>query len=166
MEEKKSKPLNDELSALINGNDEYFKNISKTENKSASFGRNSGLEYKNKYSLVGGSKVASNNVVDISTFRKKDDILKPNIDEIKEDKKDDELKDNGETSTEDEDFDKFFDDFIKGLGETENKNAVSKPSFEDKPLKVSEPKVKKEVRKKKRAIDIDIISGGVGGDII
>lgn len=163
MEEKKSKPLNDELSVLINGNDEYFTNISKAENKSASFGRNSGLEYKNKYSLAGGSKVASNNVVDVSAFRKKEEKPAP---EIIENKDNEEPKKSDETTTEDEDFDKFFDDFLKGLGETENEKPESKGNEEVKPEKNSKPKVKNAVRKKKRAIDIDIISGGVGGDII
>lgn len=163
MEEKKSKPLNDELSALINGNDEYFKNVRITENTSASFGRNSGLEYKNKYSLSGGGKVASNNVVDVSAFRKKEEKPEPVMPEKKED---DELTKPNETLSEDEDFDKFFDDFLKGLGETENEKPGNKGSKEVEPKKTSKPKVKNAVRKKKRAIDIDIISGGVGGDII
>ena len=60
----------------------------------------------------------------------------------------------------------FFDDFLKGLGETENEKPETKGNEEVKPEKNSKPKVKNAVRKKKRAIDIDIISGGVGGDII
>lgn len=160
MKERESKPLNDELDKLIGGNDEYFSNVSRKENKSANFGRNSGLEYKNQYTKA-SEKLASNKVVDVSAFRKKEEESEPTeqIETIE--------ADTNSNSTEDEDFDKFFDDFLNGLGETGEKEEQEESKEEAvSQKKESRPRVKNAVRKKKRAIDIDIISGGIGGDII
>ena len=78
-----------------------------------------------------------------------------------------------------EEEDLFGDDFWS-FGETDVKDSVKEEikeeAKEEKDLKVVEPVPEitlppkpvapKKPRKKKRAIDIDIISGGTGGDII
>ncbi len=159
--DNENKSLNEELSALIDGTDEFFKDVSTKVDDTATFGRNSGLVYSNKYSKASG-KIASNNVVDVSAFKKKVEepkIEKPEPQPVEEQE---EVKEEPQDLTKDDDFDKFFEDFMRDL------NSESEET-EEEPIKepaIEKPKKPRVPRKKKRAIDIDIISGGIGGDII
>ena len=171
---------NADLSALIGNGDEYFKDVDKTENKTLGFGRNSGLEYKNKYSMA-STKLASNDVVDVSKFKKRVEPEKPKVSEISPEEKDEDLLNSSLSETPDQqsdgddDFDKFFEEFMRDLDNKEDSDNKTTQENTEQQTKLTErieehPKVvaKKQpgTRKKKRAIDIDIISGGVGGDII
>lgn len=163
------KSSNDELSALISGTDEFFKDVSTKSDMTQSFGRNSGLTYQNRYAKAGG-KLASNNVVDVSVFKKavSEESINSKVEEEteKEAEEDEEILDTKPTeSNDDDDFDKFFEEFMNDLNnseesENEPQSVPDIKAVEEKPKKPKAP------RKKKRAIDIDIISGGIGGDII
>ncbi len=177
MKEKKKVNGLDALSKLV-GNDEVF-NQSATVPTTTVFeegmGRNSGLEYKNKYAIYSANKkLASADVVDIGTFKQNKQRFKD------EEKKEDLTETKSEipsTDDTDDDFDKFFDDFMSKL-ESDDKQDESRDDATEAEEKIDELTesiaVKPEVpikkpraqRKKKRSIDIDIISGGVGGDII
>lgn len=161
--DSENKSLNEELSALISGTDEFFKDVSTKVDETATFGRNSGLVYNNKYSKASG-KLASNKVVDISSIKKR--VEEPKIEEPpKVEEEVEEKEENLETEqsqSSDDDFDKFFEDFMRDLN-SESEESEEKPIEEPK---VEKPKKPRAPRKKKRAIDIDIISGGIGGDII
>lgn len=154
-------------------------------NQSA-IGRNSVVNYQNKY-VSTGKRLASSEVVDISSFTKKKEV------EVVDDtKKEENLEVKTEENQEpEEDIFSFFDqkdgeeedlfgDDFWSFGETDVKDSVKEEikeeAKEEKDLKVVEPVPEitlppkpvapKKPRKKKRAIDIDIISGGTGGDII
>lgn len=159
-------------------NSDYFETPNEVVEKTRGYGANSGLAYYNKYSST-NQKLASSEVIDIGAIKKPAPVIKPEpIEPVKEDDYLDEgdilLKpvDMG-VEEKDQDFDSFFEDFMKKT-KVEEKSTIEEkqiePSVEPvQPVKVEErPKPKKAAvqRKKKRAIDIDIISGTGGGDII
>ncbi|MGN1259292.1 MAG: hypothetical protein ACI4T8_03610 [Christensenellales bacterium] len=120
-------------------------------------GRNTNLVYRNKY-VSTGKRLATTDVVDISSLSKPKQEEKKS--DVIEDKNNDEEEKKPNLDSIDDLF-SFFDD--------DNESLADKPvdeKIEDKiePVKkVQNPKI---VKKKKKAIDIDIISGGHGGDII
>ena len=173
------------VNAVSNGGitDDMFETPDEVLDKTRGYGSNSGLAYVNKYSAT-NQKLATTKVVDVGAFKKtvkeepKPQSMNPtppmaSLDE--KGKEDDVLlepikEDSEEDSADDSDFDSFFEEFMKKTSEREkNANAkveeapkVESPKIE-KPKAIPKPAVK---RKKKRAIDIDIISGSSGGDII
>lgn len=181
-------------SNLENGKneDEYFENfLIPTGEETVSIGARSGLKYQNKYQKA-GSVLAGSDVVDIASLKKKEvESVKKAVEPPKKDTlplpEPDLLPEPPQTKA-DDDFDKFFEELMResekekeekpldeevdssNLDETldsllEEVKAVEKPKAVQKP-RVSTPKPKAPRAKKRKLIDIDIISGGVGGDII
>lgn len=172
------------ISAVGRGaSSDYFESPQELQDKTRGYGTNSGLTYVNKYSST-NQKLATSKVVDIGAYKKpvkeaekkpeptpapKPDFEKlepvaPSFDELQNaeeslvDSEDDE-------DMSESDFDSFFDEFMK-------KTAKEKEEPKKVEVKKIEPVVKKQPtkpsvpRKRKKGIDIDIISGGYGGDII
>ncbi len=176
MKDKNQKMSVNKLADLIGGKDEVFGTIQKEADRVEhinNVGRNSGIKYVNKYSVISGtSKLANSDVVDVSSYKGYGSTANNNVDDLAESVKD--VKPEPQTNVQtkdDDDFDKFFDEFMSELGEIkkEQNSEKEEPVVEEPKIEVKEKK--KEVqratpKKKKRNIDIDIISGGVGGDII
>ncbi len=177
------------VSAVSSGgiSDDVFETSDEVLDKTRGYGSNSGLAYVNKYSAT-NQKLATTKVVDVGVFKKPvKEVPKPvesekgsaqiPLLEKDKDKKDDVLLEPLSDDEEESDFDSFFEEFMKKTADKEKEQKVEEKKIEDKkvePIKetpkievkskvVSKPAVKKP---RKRAIDIDIISGGVGGDII
>ena len=170
------------VSAVSSGgiSDDVFETPSEVLDKTRGYGANSGLAYVNKYSST-NQKLATTKVVDVGAFKKpvKEEpkpASPPSVKPADKTKSSDDvlfepIKEDGENSEDDSDFDSFFEEFMKKNSadkKTEEKNPtviIQEPEEVKKP-KPASPKKPVTKRKKKRAIDIDIISGGVGGDII
>ncbi len=168
------------VSAISSSPTSDFFDNSNGNSRSRGYGVNSGLAYYNKYSST-NQKLASTDVVDIGAIKKPAPVVqKP--EPVKEEKKDAFLDEEdillkpvdmeeSEQNQEDADFDSFFEDFMKktkGEVKPEKKDEKVIPAINPVPVVQETPKPKKSPvqRKKKRAIDIDIISGTGGGDII
>lgn len=171
------------LVSAVNSDGDFFESPEEEADKTRGYGANSGLAYINKYSST-NQKLATTKVVDVGAYKKPvkepEKVAEP-LPEVKNeetvlDEEDILLKpvDENDNEKADDDFDSFFEDFMKRAGakETEAKQKEKEEEKqesvavkeESKPvMKLKKPPVK---RKKKRAIDIDIISGGIGGDII
>ena len=178
--------LNDDaflLSAVDEGgvSDDVFESPQEVLDKTKGYGANSGLMYVNKYSST-NQKLATTNVVDVGAYKKPvKEVKEPEPEPKQETASDDDDDDYIEVIDDDDDillkpveeepevgekggsdFDKFFDEFMQKNSEKEGgvgSGRIAKETPTEKPKKVV-------TRKKKRAIDIDIISGGSGGDII
>lgn len=128
--------------------------------KKGFIGRNTNLVYRNKY-VSTGSRLATTEVVDISEFGKKEETPapapEPEVKPVSDGADAEELKPEEKTSI--DDLFSFFDEEDNDAGLVTGEQEEPKEEEKKKPV-AAKP------RKKKRALDIDIISGGQGGDII
>ena len=169
--------------------DDYFvikNDFQEGSNNQNAIGRNSVVGYQNKY-VSTGRRLASSEVVDISAFSKKkevsvvDDTPKEELPQPEEEKKEESAEEEDDIFSffkDDGSEDDIFGDDFWNFGETDVKDSVKEEIKEEEkvvevkpepvaiPVVQPKPVVQKQPRKKKRAIDIDIISGGSGGDII
>ena len=175
------------LSAVGGSNNDYFEGPQELQDKTRGYGTNSGLAYVNKYSST-NQKLATSKVVDIGAFKKpvKDpeknlepkpetpseaefEKLEPVAPDFNQEKSvSDSLLESEDGNIDDSDFDSFFDEFMKKTSTTEAKPEVEANEEQNTvevkmPASIKKPSVP---RKRKKGIDIDIISGGYGGDII
>lgn len=119
-------------------------------------------KYGTKYIGVSKSQVASSKVVDVRSYVKPKEDEEMSLIEQQFDAIDNEEK----NKTEEKPKTSFFDDLLKSLEEDEEDSLVENDvedikKEEVKPVKLKfEPKVKP---KKKKSVDIDIITGDFGG---
>lgn len=121
-------------------------------------GRNTNLVYRNKY-VSTGKRLATTEVVDISEFGAKAKPApekQPEVKPIIDYSESEELKPEEKSSV--DDLFSFFDE--------EDDKIDLADEVQDEPKEEKKSPVAAKPRKKKRALDIDIISGGQGGDII
>lgn len=131
--------------------------------------------YGTKYHSVKGVQLASSKVVDVRSYKKPEP--KPEVKEKTEVEKELERIEREESRAREEKTSSFFDDLIKSIEDDDDETSAVEPEIikEVEPIKVPPVEPKKEpvkakptkATKKKKSIDIDIISGDFGGsDII
>lgn len=154
--------LHEEKAVAQNSNNLNFSDLEDNSeyvsyDKKGFIGRNTNLVYQNKY-VSTGKRLATTEVVDISEFGKKEEKLAPEpvVKPISDGSDAEELKPEEKSSI--DDLFSFFDEDEGETGSVIGEHEI--PKEEEKKPVVAKP------RKKKRALDIDIISGGQGGDII